>query len=267
MQANHLISEWTSPDFHQAAMIPYLASVLLLLFTLGFSKKRLLGWELLTVVWFTYFAFTSRRQIGPYVYTVMPVLGRYGWDMLADWGDRMKAWHTERAKTRPPSALQAWLKRNTMPDTQENKTLNLALVLLLALVAAGKLVYVANPVFMEHVYLPSLYPVQAVQWIREAEFKGNLFNEYGQGGYLSWFLPEYPVYIDARADLFGDAFILNWVDLVNGAGNWEETVETWEIGVVLIAKERKLAQELHNSSMWELIGEDLGNVLYIKIEE
>ncbi len=42
------------------------------------------------------------------------------------------------------------------------------------------------------------YPVHAVTYLEQHPCKGNLFNEYGIGGYLIWKLPGYKVYIDGR---------------------------------------------------------------------
>lgn len=45
-------------------------------------------------------------------------------------------------------------------------------------------------------------PVRAVKFIRQNHPSGPLLNDYGYGGYLIWESPEYPVFIDSRADLY-----------------------------------------------------------------
>jgi hypothetical protein len=42
-----------------------------------------------------------------------------------------------------------------------------------------------------------------------------LFNEYQWGGFLTWYLPEYPVAIDGRTDLYGDDINLRYFKLIN----------------------------------------------------
>jgi tetratricopeptide (TPR) repeat protein len=44
----------------------------------------------------------------------------------------------------------------------------------------------------------SRYPVKAVDFLREADFKGNLFNSWKFGGYIQWFLPEARTLVDGR---------------------------------------------------------------------
>ena len=48
------------------------------------------------------------------------------------------------------------------------------------------------------------YPVDAADYICEHRPPQPLFNSYAWGGFLTWYLPGYPVAIDGRASLYGD---------------------------------------------------------------
>ena len=48
------------------------------------------------------------------------------------------------------------------------------------------------------------FPVCASDYIRQNRLPQPLFNSYFWGGFLTWYLPEYPVAIDGRIDLYGD---------------------------------------------------------------
>ena len=48
------------------------------------------------------------------------------------------------------------------------------------------------------------FPVRASNYIRENHLPNPLFNEYKWGGFLTWYLPGYPVAIDGRRDLYGE---------------------------------------------------------------
>lgn len=52
------------------------------------------------------------------------------------------------------------------------------------------------------------YPVAAADYIREHRLPQPLFNAFEWGGFLTWYLPKYPVAIDGRIDLYGDDFIV-----------------------------------------------------------
>jgi hypothetical protein len=48
------------------------------------------------------------------------------------------------------------------------------------------------------------YPVGAVEWVRAHRPAGPLYNHFNWGGYLIWALPEYPVGMDGRTNLYGE---------------------------------------------------------------
>ncbi len=48
------------------------------------------------------------------------------------------------------------------------------------------------------------FPVRAGDYIRANHLPPPMFNAYDWGGFLTWYLPEYPVSIDSRTALYGD---------------------------------------------------------------
>jgi hypothetical protein len=48
------------------------------------------------------------------------------------------------------------------------------------------------------------YPVRATDFIRRHQLPAPLFNSYAWGGFLTWYLPEYPVAIDGRRGLYSE---------------------------------------------------------------
>jgi len=59
------------------------------------------------------------------------------------------------------------------------------------------------------------YPVAACDYIRQHQLSPPVFNAYEWGGFLTWYLPEYPVAIDGRTDLYGDDFIIQYSKVMN----------------------------------------------------
>jgi hypothetical protein len=59
------------------------------------------------------------------------------------------------------------------------------------------------------------YPVAAGDYIREHQLPQPLFNAYEWGGFLTWYLPQYPVAVDGRTDLYGDDFIVLYSKAMN----------------------------------------------------
>ena len=59
------------------------------------------------------------------------------------------------------------------------------------------------------------YPVAAADYIRENHLPQPLFNNYEWGGFLAWYLPEYPVSIDGRTDMYGDEVMVRYFKVMN----------------------------------------------------
>jgi hypothetical protein len=260
MRANTIISEWQSPDFNDPMMLPFLLSLIAMVVLLAVAGKKLRGWEVLTLAVFVYFALSARRQVGVYAIAVMPILARTGWSWLEAWGGKLQITLTNQSKK-----WRTFFERITVPaSSKENKTVNLLIVGVLALVCWGKLVYVSMPLVVEQQLNPSVFPVEAVEKLQQTPPAGNLFNEYDWGGYVSWFAPQIPVYIDARADLFGDDFIFHWLDVANANADWEAEFARWGITAVLIKPERALARELYDHDGWQVVHVNETAVLFIK---
>src|ERR1019366_4042926 len=49
-----------------------------------------------------------------------------------------------------------------------------------------------------------MFPVNAVNFLRQNPPPGPLYNTFDWGGFLTWYMPQYPVSIDGRTDLYGD---------------------------------------------------------------
>jgi len=59
------------------------------------------------------------------------------------------------------------------------------------------------------------YPVGACNYIREHRLPQPLFNAYQWGGFLTWYLPEYPVAIDSRPGLYDDDLVIQYSKAMN----------------------------------------------------
>ena len=52
--------------------------------------------------------------------------------------------------------------------------------------------------------ISSQFPVDAANFLRRYPVGGPLFNSFDWGGFLIFYMPQYPVAIDGRGDLYGD---------------------------------------------------------------
>jgi hypothetical protein len=94
-------------------------------------------------------------------------------------------------------------------------------------------------------------PVGAAEYIRRTQPPGPLFNSYGWGGYLAWTLyPAYPVYIDGRTDLYGDALVRQYLQIVAAQAEPQAALDREGIRLVVIETESPLAAELRRAPAW-----------------
>jgi hypothetical protein len=136
--------------------------------------------------------------------------------------------------------------------------LNAAILLIFAAVALGNLFLITQPERVD-----ANYPAAAVKWIQTHHPAGRLFNSYNWGGYLLWTLPEYPVFIDGRADLYGNDLIRQWHDVVNAGDNALSILDSWQVNVVLVEPYWDIVDVLKDQG-WSVVFEDEKAVLFLR---
>ncbi len=97
--------------------------------------------------------------------------------------------------------------------------------------------------------------MDAAAFIRDDLPAGNMFNSYNWGGYLLWELPHVPVFIDGRTDLYNDEIISQWLQVVRVESGWQEVLEKWDVGWVLLENGSDLQPALQANG-WRLLYQD-----------
>jgi hypothetical protein len=262
----NFVAEWASPDFHELFQQPFIWLLLLLLASVGLSGKRLDGTDLLTVSLFIYLTLVARRNYGPFALAALPVVSRHLWAAILAWSNREPAtgWKIRLGLVKPEGeeSVDQAVKANQLPAIRPEvmKAINLALVAFIAFAAIGKLYVTANPILVDS-YLNSSYPVKAIDWIRTHHPAGPLLNEYNWGGYLTWFLRDYPVFVDGRTDLYGDEVLGQWITTVQAGKDWQAILDKWKIRLVLVEPGRPLAVALPLAG-WKLLYQDEQAVVF-----
>ena len=101
--------------------------------------------------------------------------------------------------------------------------------------------------------------------MRSHKQAGPIFNAYGWGGYLIWKLhPERAVYIDGRADVYGDALVEDYLRAEAGEPGWRALLERDGVRVVMVAPDAALATLLREDKDWDRVFEDGQAVIFFK---
>lgn len=243
------IEEWFTPNFHLVISQPFALLIFATFAALALSPKRARPGELLLLSVAAYAALRAWRNIPLFALVAIPLLAEHAWQLL-----------TSRAR---PSWLTVSERRETGAKARVQLALN---VLLLVCIPAGMCVArVARVTARQTSVEAEKYPAAAVEFLRAHPQAGALYNEYGWGGYLIWKLyPSRPVYIDGRADVYGDAFMKEALDTMAGGREWRASLERYDVRAVLIKPDVPLASLLRQDAAWRSVYEDRQAVIFFK---
>ncbi len=240
------IVEWASPDFHLKRFQPFLLLVLATFGTLALSPRRERPGTVLLLVATAYAGMRSSRHIFIFALIAAPLLAKYA-----------SAWLSEKK----------WEQRMNTPEeipTRSKAMLNAAL-------AVAMIAFTATRVRMVVSHQPATEaqncPVAAVAFIDEQHPAGPFFNHYDWGGYFIWKLyPKYRVYIDGRADVYGDSFLNEFMDTYRAEIDWRNTFDKYEIQSVLLPPHTALTTALRREPGWKNIFEDKQAVIFTRTD-
>lgn len=243
------IEEWFSPNFHEVMFLPLLLLIFATFSVVALSSKRLRLLDLVLLLATTAGALRSARNIPFFVLIAMPLLVEHSWNWIT--AHRWGLWLTRPEKRELGS--QAILKTA------------LNLVLLVALPIAVAAMRVHQSVAKQPVAEGKVFPAGALGFMREQRPPQPIFNDYGWGGYLIWNLyPEYRVYIDGRADVYGDAFMEEYLSSLSGQTNWRGPLDKYGIRTVLVKPDAALASLLRQDATWQKVFEDQQAIIFVR---
>jgi len=242
------IQEWFSPDFHRPEAHAFALLLFAVLVALALSPKRARPRDLLLLCVTAYAGLRSWRNIPVFALAAAPLLAEHVWLIFKG---------------------RDWARGLTAPEPREaeggvvfRSLLNTALFVVIpaGLCVAG----VARASGRQGAVEASKFPAAAVEFLRARE-AGPVFNAYGWGGYLIWKLyPARLVYIDGRADVYGDKFVEDFIKTEGGERGWRERLERDGVRAVLVVPDAALASLLREDAGWEKVFEDSQAVVFFK---
>jgi hypothetical protein len=232
------IQEWASPDFHQLYQQPVLWLLFTLLAAAGFSQRPWDWSDLILVVVFGYSAFLAGRNIAALALVIAPVLTRQAQPIV----------EAVTARIRLPKSVRQDL------NPAISSVLNWSIIIVLALAAWVKCSAALSPQVIDQARR-QVVPVRAVEWLRQNRLTGPMYNSYNWGGYLIWALPEEPVFVDGRTDVY-DEFLLEYVKVMYIQTGWQAVLARYNVRLALIERDSFLAMMLATQPDWRLVYSD-----------
>lgn len=112
--------------------------------------------------------------------------------------------------------------------------------------------------------ISSVFPVRAVNFLRQNPQPAPLYNTFDWGGFLTWYMPDYPVAIDGRTDLYGDDLDFRFFDSERGDPSYVNDPYLNEAGIVLLDRTKPLASILRGDQRFQKIYEDGLAVVFVR---
>jgi hypothetical protein len=234
------IVEWFSPDFHEWLYRPFLLVWLLLLAALASSRSRPKGRVIVPLLLTAFAALDAVRHIPIFILLAIPVIA---------------------AALPVAPASPAVSQRH--PDSWRFRPLfNGAVLILMAVFALVKWVSLARN---QDAREAKQFPQKAVAFLRASDEPARIFVYYDWGGYAIWKLyPEYRVFVDGRADLYGDDLLRQFKTAVQLRSGWEDVLDGWKVEAVLVPPSCALAQGLLLDSGWRTVFSDSQAIILLR---
>ncbi|GGA61326.1 hypothetical protein GCM10011507_11010 [Edaphobacter acidisoli] len=197
-----------------------------------FRRSELFLHELLLLAMGTELAITHSRMLFAFGILVSPMLSR----LLSKSWDNYDAAH----------------------DHPLMNTVIISAALLIAVIAFPSKAQLASQV-------GSSNPVGAVTYIKSHDLSGNMLNAYRFGGYLIWALPEHPVFIDGRADLY------EWAGVLGDFAQWaslqrppNDLLDKYQVSFCLLERHSPMVQVMHLLPQWKEAYSDNISVIFVR---
>ena len=111
--------------------------------------------------------------------------------------------------------------------------------------------------------ISSIFPVNAANYLRKHPQPGPLYNTIDWGGFLTWYMPDYPVAIDGRTDLYGDEILARFF-ATGGGEDYVNDPYLNEAGIIVLERGMPLATVLQSDGRFQKIYEDQLAIVFVR---
>ena len=241
------IGEWLSPDFHQPGYLPVLLMMLATLVLPAISPRCLRPRQLLLLAVTMYAGLRSARHLPIYVLVAVPVLSAV-------------------IQSRLQASGMAGVFDIRHASLTRTKLLFNATVLVALLILTGA--RLRHQILQQGHIEAREFPQSAASFLTTNRPPGLLLNHYNWGGYFIWKLyPEYKVYIDGRADVYGDSFMDDFAAMYFLRGkSWQSPLEQWDIRTLVLPPDAPLVNAFRSRPGWKEVFADKQAVVLTKTQ-
>jgi hypothetical protein len=256
------INEFMSPNFHAPGYGYFEAFILVSVVGLVLAHKQVTPTDLLVLLFSLHAGLYAARNIPISGILISVAIGPLLAAAIAPRSDR-------------PANL-AWL--NSVLDAVHDISRNMAgmekqfrghALVIVALAASAAIALNGGRLLSTSVisaqFDEKTFPVKATEFIAQKGIHDHMFSQDVWSGYLIYKLyPKTKLYFDDRHDFYGEAFVREYLEAVNGTWHWREPLSKYGINWVLIAVDSPLCTVLKESKDWHVEYDDGFAVIFAR---
>lgn len=249
--------EFKSPVF-QGGLQPSCLEMLLFLLVLGLvlSKRRPALAPFLATIAFAHLALSFVRGAPFFVIVALPfIAGLFAVASLI--GNESPSYWMAKVKER-------WGRTSSSFDQTEKRCNTHLIPILSVLVLVGLTITGAGGVVPQSGFDRTTLPSKTLDYMKENKLPANSGFNYDNWGGLIGYQLAIPVFIDERADFFGEPFYLEYAKVSLVTPEWLQVLDKRQINWVLFPRNSTLAQRLKETGGWKLVCEDQASYLFVR---
>ena len=241
--ANSVVAEWQSPNFRDLDGKLYLVLAFGFFLASIYRQTKPDLTEIALPVFFLYIGFVSVRHTPLTMLILVPFV----------------------AVALRDGPVQRFYGRLTGSGKQLGKAEYVLNWVLLCVI--GMTFYLLNPTQQANaqVRLNALMPVKAVEFVKSHGITGRMLNEYAQGGYLIYHLyPQQQVFIDGRADIYGDKFLKEFINIRQGEPGWDKAFDKYAIDYLIVRRDAPIRERLLSRDDFKMVYDDAAHSVLVR---
>lgn len=224
----------------------------------GWQMNLFFGWLLV----FPLLAACSQRKLSR-----LEWVWYLGFGFLALWGTRYGIWFVMLLAVLSARLLSGWEERWVKEPKKGSLLLNWLMPILFVILPLTLLPGIRQTWWADAPADTKNTPIEAVQWLRQhPELEGPLWTEMGFASYAEFALPERPVWIDTRVQLYPVQQWEQYREITYGYDGWEEKLAASGANLVMIstASQPRLAVLMQQSADWCELYRDETALIYLR---
>jgi hypothetical protein len=236
----NFIQEWQPPDFHLLQAQWFLVLFFLTWAVIAFSPKAMESADFFFLTGIGYMGFLAWRNTNLLSIVAPAIILRYGQPLVEK---LLPEWNPDHAVSRVQSAVHIGA---------------------VGLLTAATLLYGVSATSPDSMLsaVRRQAPVPAVDYLAANPMPGRMFNSYNFGSYLLWALPEVPVFVDGRTDLYTDDILDQYLTVTQAREGWRAVLDQWQITIVFMEPSAPILHLL-KADGWTVYFEDSQAVILL----